>query len=54
MKILRTVFCAFLFVIAAEILSSCATDNPDNISSTPWNQPADWEGPMPSTINQGR
>jgi len=54
MKILRTVFCAFLFVLAAEILAGCATDNPDNISSTPWNQPAGWEGPLPSTINQGR
>jgi type IV pilus biogenesis protein CpaD/CtpE len=54
MKVLRTVFCALLFVIAAAVLSGCATDNPDNISSVPWNQPADWEGPMPSTINQGR
>jgi hypothetical protein len=54
MKILRTVFCAFLFVIAVEIFTGCATDNPDNASATPWNQPADWEGPLPSTINQGR
>ncbi|MGD0813423.1 MAG: hypothetical protein ABSA83_07455 [Verrucomicrobiota bacterium] len=54
MKILRTVFCALLFVIAAVVLSGCATDNPDSVSSVPWNQPADWEGPMPSTINQGR
>jgi hypothetical protein len=54
MKILRTVFCAFLFVIAAGLLSSCATDNPDDISQVPWNQPAGWEGPLPSTINQGR
>ena len=54
MKILRPVFCAFVFVIAAEILAGCATDNPDNISSVPWNQPVGWEGPMPSTINQGR
>ena len=54
MKILRTVFCAFLFVIAAGILTGCATDNSDDISQVPWNQPASWEGPLPSTINQGR
>jgi hypothetical protein len=54
MKILRIVFCAFLFAITAEILTGCATDGQDDISSTPWNQPANWEGPLPSTINQGR
>lgn len=58
MKILRTVLCALLFVITAEFLVGCATDNTDNpddnISSTPWNRPAGWEGPLPSTINQGR
>jgi len=56
MKILRTVFCAVLFVAAAQIFVGCATDNAgdENISSTPWNQPAGWEGPLPSTINQGR
>jgi hypothetical protein len=54
MKLLRTIFYAFLFAIAAEVLGSCATDNPDNISSVPWDQPTGWEGPLPSTINQGR
>ena len=54
MKILRKVFYAFLFVMAAEILTGCATDNSDDISQVPWNQPAGWEGPLPSTINQGR
>jgi hypothetical protein len=54
MKILRTIFCASLLAVAAVVLTGCATDNPDNISSVPWNQPAGWEGPLPSTINQGR
>jgi hypothetical protein len=54
MKNLRAIFCVFLFVVAAGLLTSCATDNPDDISQVPWNQPASWEGPMPSTINQGR
>lgn len=58
MKHLRTVLCAILFVAAAEFFVGCATDNSetsdDNVSSTPWNRPAGWEGPLPSTINQGR
>jgi hypothetical protein len=54
MKILRPVFCAVLFVIAAEFLTACATDNSDGVAQTPWNQPASWQGPFPSTINQGR
>jgi hypothetical protein len=36
------------------ILAGCATDDPDNLSSVPWNSPKSWEGPMPSTFNQGR
>lgn len=54
MKIVRTVFCALLFAMGAAIFAGCATDNSDDISSVPWNQPQSWEGPMPSTINQGR
>jgi hypothetical protein len=54
MKILRTVFCVFFFAATALVLAGCATDNSDDISSVPWNQPAGWEGPLPSTINQGR
>jgi hypothetical protein len=54
MKHLRTVFCVFLFVVIAQIFVGCATDNADNVSQVPWNQPANWEGPLPTTINQGR
>lgn len=54
MKLLRTILCALLFVAIAQIFSGCATDNTDDIVQTPWNQPAGWEGPLPSTINQGR
>ena len=54
MKILRAVMCLFLWAIVAEGLVGCATDTPDTTSSTPWNQPQSWEGPLPATINQGR
>ena len=54
MKNWRTLICALLLGAAAVALTGCASDNPDNVSSLPWNQPQDWEGPMPSTINQGR
>jgi hypothetical protein len=54
MKLVRTVFCALLFVAVAQFLTGCATDDPDSVAQTPWNQPTGWEGPLPSTINQGR
>jgi hypothetical protein len=55
MKLLRPFLCALLFALTSGLLAGCATtDSSDNLSSTPWNQPADWEGPLPSTINQGR
>jgi hypothetical protein len=53
MKMLRTVLCALFLVSAAGWLAGCATDS-DDVSSTPWDRPQGWEGPMPSTINQGR
>jgi type IV secretory pathway VirB2 component (pilin) len=52
MKILRTVLRALALAMAAGWLAGCATDSND--SSMPWNTPQSWEGPLPSTINQGR
>jgi hypothetical protein len=54
MKLLHTVLFVLLLGTAAGLLGGCATDDSDNIPQTPWNQPQGWEGPMPSTINQGR
>ena len=51
---LRTILLALLLASATGLLSGCATDDPDAIDTKPWNIPASWEGPMPSTINQGR
>jgi hypothetical protein len=41
---------AFLSLFAA----GCASDDPDNVSSRPWNVPRDWEHGLPTTINEGR
>jgi len=55
MKFWRIILCALLLAGAGLALTGCATDNnPDNVSSLPWNAPQDWEGPLPSSINQGR
>jgi hypothetical protein len=52
MKNLRTILCALILAAAAGWLAGCATDS--ELSPNPWNQPQSWEGPLPSTINQGR
>jgi len=54
MKKLRTVLCALVLVAAAGWLAGCATDEDAGLSPNPWNTPQGWEGPLPSSINQGR
>jgi hypothetical protein len=55
MKIIRCIFFGLFLASLAGLISGCATDDPDsNLAQKPWNQPQGWEGPMPSTINQGR
>lgn len=54
MKHWRIILCALLLAGAGVALTGCATDNADNTSTLPWNAPQDWEGPLPSNINQGR
>ncbi|MGA2557814.1 MAG: hypothetical protein ABSG04_16210, partial [Verrucomicrobiota bacterium] len=53
-NILRAILFALLLAGATGFLSGCATDDPENVDTKPWNLPQNWEGPMPSTINQGR
>jgi hypothetical protein len=53
MKILRISLSALFLAVAAGCLTGCATDD-SNVSQIPWDTPQAWEGPLPSTINQGR
>ncbi|HEX4122831.1 MAG TPA: hypothetical protein VH619_19625 [Verrucomicrobiae bacterium] len=54
MKILRIILCAVFLALAGWTFTGCATDDSQNVSSIPWNTPQDWEGALPSNINQGR
>jgi hypothetical protein len=54
MKHLRTILCALILAVAAGWVTGCATDSDEGLSPNPWNAPQGWEGPLPSTINQGR
>ncbi|MEO7298987.1 MAG: hypothetical protein ABI042_10485 [Verrucomicrobiota bacterium] len=40
-------------VSALAILTGCATTDPENVSSRPWNSPQGWTA-LPSGINEGR
>jgi hypothetical protein len=52
MKKMRAFLCALVLAGAAGWLAGCATDS--DVSALPWDRPTGWEGPLPSTINQGR
>ena len=55
---MKTILRAFLLVLfaagAAGLLTGCATDDSQSLSAMPWDKSQSWEGPLPSTINQGR
>ena len=51
---LRIILFALLLAGATGLLSSCATDDPRNVDTKPWNGPQSWEGPLPSNMNNGR
>ena len=53
-RILRIFLLALFAAGAAGLLTSCATDDSQGLSSLPWDRSQPWEGPLPSTINQGR
>jgi hypothetical protein len=53
-KILRTFLLALFAAGAAGLLGGCATDDSQTPSSMPWDRSQSWEGPFPSTMNQGR
>lgn len=43
-----------LLVLASLGLNGCATNDPDNLSSRPWNSPKSWETGLPTGIMEGR
>jgi hypothetical protein len=43
-----------LLAAACLALSGCATEEPENTSARPWNQPRGWESGYPSQMFQGR
>ena len=43
-----------LLAAASLALSSCATEDPENASARPWNQPRGWESGYPTQMFQGR
>ncbi|MCX7872302.1 MAG: hypothetical protein N2487_03350 [Verrucomicrobiae bacterium] len=55
----KAVLVLLLFVAVGSLsilFAGCGTVAEDsrNVSSRPWNAPKTWEGPLPSTINEGR
>ena len=46
----------YMLVLIAGLvtLSGCITDEPENVSSRPWNSPRGFEGGVPSSINEGK
>jgi hypothetical protein len=53
-SLLRKALFALFLAGAAGLLSSCATDDPNDLSTMPWDKRQNWEGAMPSNMNQGR
>jgi hypothetical protein len=43
-----------LVVLAALVVSGCATTESDNVSVRPWNAPKSWETGLPSGMTEGR
>lgn len=40
---MRQMFVLALLMLAAGLLTGCATTEKDNVSSIPWNRPQQWE-----------
>jgi hypothetical protein len=39
---------------ASGVLCGCATEDPDNVSARPWNQPKNWETGLPPGMTERR
>jgi hypothetical protein len=47
---------AFLLLVALAslVLSGCASSDPENMSSRPWDSPKSWENGLPMGMTEGR
>jgi hypothetical protein len=54
MKTVRFVLAAFALGVILSQMTGCATDDPENVSSRPWNTPKSWENGLPSNMSEGR
>jgi outer membrane biogenesis lipoprotein LolB len=43
-----------LLAVATLVMSGCASTEPGNMSSRPWNAPKSWENGLPATMMEGR
>ena len=52
----RIASCLVLLVLLVNLalLTGCATSEPDNESSRPWNTPKSWENGLPAGMMEGR
>lgn len=46
--------CLFLLAAGLFLLAGCASTEPENASSRPWNSPKGWETGLPSGLTEGR
>lgn len=55
-RLFRYWFSIFLLLLALGpvVLSGCATEDSENASERPWNQPKTWENGLPSSMTEGR
>ncbi len=59
MKIKKLIVMLMLLAVTGTITvftTGCGTvaEDSTNVSTRPWNTPKSWEGPLPSTFNEGR
>lgn len=51
---LQFLFAAAVLVLVAMGATGCKSNEPDNVSSRPWNSTEGWQGGFPSGLNEGR
>ncbi|HSU56225.1 MAG TPA: hypothetical protein VLT36_19355 [Candidatus Dormibacteraeota bacterium] len=47
-------FFLFLVCVTPLLLCGCASTEPENYSSRPWDSPRSWETGLPSALTEGR